>query len=363
MGRVAKKDTQKKTDIGRYVAYVSSYTSGGKDNYGIRIYDVDMENGRFTGKEKVMITNSSYISVSHNKKTLYSITDAGVESYHIEPDGGLDFLNKASINGMRGCYLNSEQEDRFLFCAGYHDGKITVLRLREDGSIGEITDEIYQKGLGMMAGRNHVPHVQCVKASKDNKYVCAVDLGMDRVNVYTFNHQTGKLKEADVIHCDQESSPRHIQFSRDGRFLYVVYEQKCAIDVFTYEDVDNEPYFERVQTVFNRDREAIGVASSALSFSNDDRYLVTTVAGENNVVVYEVNKETGLLTKKIDLPISGEYPKDAALFPDNRHLVSLNHESNTMTFFTTDFEAGTIVMNGPEMPVDRPNCIAFYKLP
>ena len=345
-----------------YVAYVSSYTSGGRDNYGIRIYDVDLENGRFISKEKVMITNSSYISVSHNKKTLYSITDAGVESYHIEKDGGLTFINKASINGMRGCYLNSDQTDSFLFCAGYHDGKITALKLNEDGSIGEIIQEIYQKGLGMMAGRNHVPHVQCIKASKDNKYICAVDLGMDRINVYSLDPVNGRLKDADIIHCDQESSPRHIQFSRDGRFLYVVYEQKCAIDVFAYEDRNGEPWFERLQTVFNRDRDAIGVASSALSFSDDEKYLVTSVAGENNVVVYEVDKTTGFLTQKINLPISGEYPKDAALFPDNRHLVSLNHESNTMTLFTTHFDEGLIVMNGPEMPVDRPNCVAFYKL-
>lgn len=348
---------------GRYVAYVSSYTSGAADSYGIRIYDVDMEKGRLIGKKKVMITNSSYISVSHNKRTLYSITDAGVEAYHIEADGNLSMINKASINGMRGCYLNSDQKDEYLFCAGYHDGKVTVLRLEEDGTIGEITDEIYHKGLGMMAGRNHVPHVQCIKASKDNAYICAVDLGMDRINIYRLDHKTGKLKDADIIHCDQESSPRHLQFSRDGRFLYVVYEQKCAIDVFTYQNREGQPEFERIQTVFNREKGVIGVASSALSFSEDEKYLVTSVAGENNVVVYAVDGETGLLTKSIDLPISGEYPKDAALFPDNRHLVSLNHESNTMTFFTTHFEEGIIVMNGPEMPVDRPNCIAFYRLP
>ena len=64
-----------------------------------------------------------------------------------------------------------------------------------------------------------------------------------------------------------------------------------------------------------------------------------------NVYVKKKDKETGLLTKKIQLPIAGEYPKDAALFPDNKHLVSLNHENNTMTFFAVDMKAGTIVMN------------------
>jgi 6-phosphogluconolactonase len=347
----------------KYVAYVSSYTSGLGSKYGIKIYDVDMKNGRFTEKQKVEITNSSYIGISHNKKTLYSITDAGVEAYHILPDGSLEFLNEASINGMRGCYLNMDQKDNYLLTAGYHDGKITILRLNKDGSIGEITDERYHKGLGTAAGRNHVPHVQCIKVSKDNKYLLAADLGMDRVNVYTLDIESGKIKEVDVIHCDQESSPRHMQFSKDGRFLYVCLEQKCGIEVYEYLEKDGNPEFNKIQTLSNSDEaDSIGVASSALTFSEDYTYLVSSTAGENNVIIYKVDKETGLLTKKIQLPIAGEYPKDAALFPDNKHLVSLNHESDSMTFFKVDPEAGTLVMNGPEIPVKRPNCIVFHKL-
>lgn len=347
----------------KYVAYVSSYTSGLGSKYGIKIYDVDMKNGRFTEKQKVEITNSSYIGISHNKKTLYSITDAGVEAYHILPDGSLEFLNEASINGMRGCYLNMDQKDNYLLTAGYHDGKITILKLNKDGSIGEITDERYHKGLGTAAGRNHVPHVQCIKVSKDNKYLLAADLGMDRVNVYTLDIESGKIKEVDVIHCDQESSPRHMQFSKDGRFLYVCLEQKCGIEVYEYLEKDGDPEFNKIQTLSNSDEaDSIGVASSALTFSEDYTYLVSSTAGENNVIIYKVDKETGLLTKKIQLPIAGEYPKDAALFPDNKHLVSLNHESDSMTFFKVDPEAGTLVMNGPEIPVKRPNCIVFHKL-
>ena len=86
---------------GKYVAYVSTYTMGKGDNHGIKIYDVDMENGRLLEKDQVEITNSSYVTISHNKKYLYSITDFGVESYRILPDGELDLLGHASINGMR----------------------------------------------------------------------------------------------------------------------------------------------------------------------------------------------------------------------------------------------------------------------
>ena len=122
----------------KYVAYISTYTMG--DDHGIKIYDVDMAKGRLSEKAEVEITNSSYVTISHNRKYLYSITDFGVEAFNILKDGSLEFINKASINGMRGCYLSTDYDDKFLFCAGYHDGKITVLRLdQETGAVGSIT--------------------------------------------------------------------------------------------------------------------------------------------------------------------------------------------------------------------------------
>ena len=97
------------------------------------------------------------------------------------------------------------------------------------------------------------------------------------------------------------------------------------------------PDFERIQQVPTlNDYHATDSASSALNISDDFNYLVSSSAGNNSVVIFRIDQETGLLTKILCLPISGDYPKDCALFPDNRHLVSLNHESNTMTFFSVD---------------------------
>ena len=348
---------------GKYVAYVSTYTVENKDKHGIRIYDVDMENGRMTEKSQVKITNSSYITISHNKKFLYSITDFGVEAYRILPDGNLEVINQGSINGMRGCYLSSDYEDRFLFVAGYHDGKVTVLRFREDGGIGEITDEIYHKGIGSIAERNFRPHINCVKMTRDNKYLCAADLGMDHVNVYRLDHQTGKIQQIDVIRSEQESAPRHLTFSKDGEYLYIVHELKNYIDVYTYKEVQGNPEFEKIQTISTLNNyHATGSAASALKMSEDYKYIISSNAGDNSAVIYKADPKTGMLDKLFCLPVSGDYPKDVDLFPDNRHLVSLNNGSNTMTFFTVDLEKGLLVMNGREMEVPQPNCIIFHEL-
>ena len=286
------------------------------DEHGIKIYDVDMKNGRLKEKGEVLISNSSYVTISHNGKNLYSITDFGVESFAILKDGTLETINKASINGMRGCYLSTDYEDKYLFCAGYHDGKITVLKLdQETGAVGTITDD------------------------------------------------KGTLKAVDIIRCELETAPRHLKFSIDGKYMYVIGEMKNCIDVYAYTEVDGLPYFDQIQSISTTEIvEAQGVAASALMISEDGKYIVASNAGENSVSLFEIDSEEGKLTRRFCLPISGEYPKDACLFPDNRHLVSLNHESNTMTFFRVDMENDVIVMNGKEMKIKQPNCIIFHTI-
>lgn len=345
----------------KYVAYVSTYTQG--DTHGIKIYDVDMEKGSFKEKDKVKITNSSYIAISHHRKYLYSITDFGVESYVIQKDGSLEFLNFAPIQGMRGCYVSTDYTDSYLFVAGYHDGKLTVLKLNDDGSIGEITDAIFHKGLGSLAERNFRPHINCARMTHDNKYLLVADQGMDHVKVYSFDLEKGTCTLADIIRSELESAPRHIKISKDGRYIYIVHEFNCLIDVYSYTEENGNPYFEKIQSI---DTCKVGKgnnnAASALSFSADYKYLLSSNAGDNSVVTYKVDQETGLLTKIFCLPVSGDYPKDADFFPNNKFLVSLNHETNDMTFFRLDLENGTMIMNGPALPVDVPNCIIFHKL-
>ena len=345
----------------KYVAYISSYTQG--DSHGIRIYDVDMKNGRFKEKDKVEITNSSYLTISHNGKFLYSITDFGVEAYTIQPDGDLELINFAPINGMRGCYVSTDYTDRYLFVAGYHDGKLTVLRLKEDGSIGEITDEIYHKGLGSMAERNFRPHINCARMTHDNKYLLVADQGMDHVNVYRFDVEKGKVKLEDIIRSEMESAPRHIKISEDGKYIYILHELKCYIDVYEYADNNNDPTFEKIQTV-----ELIKLtrgntnSASAFSFSLDYNYLLSSIAGDNSVIVFDVDKKTGLLKKNFLLPISGEYPKDLCVFPDDRHLASINHESGTITFFKVDYEKGLLIMSANEIRCNEPNSCVIIKV-
>ncbi|MCI6887482.1 MAG: lactonase family protein [Lachnospiraceae bacterium] len=349
---------------GKYMAYVGSYSYTGKAK-GITVYDVDVDKGIFKERCEVEVDNSSYVIASHDGKTLYSIADEGVVAFRILSNGSLSRLNSAKIKGMRGCHLSTDAKDKYVFVSGFHDGKATILRLRRDGGVGEIVDGVFHKGLGSVADRNFRPHVTCCRRTPDNKYVMAADSGLDQVKIYRFGSKDEHLVQVDAIRCDLESAPRHFRFSEDGRFIYLMYEQKNVIDVYTYESGDRVPVIEKIQTIPTTGKKCNALTAACcmrLSKDEEQKYLFCGNAGDETVSVYKRDKDTGLLEQLCCLPISGEYPKDIAIFPDNKHIASINHESDSITFFSVDYEKGLLVMSSNAIPCNEPNCCVIVKV-
>ena len=132
-----------------------------------------------------------------------------------------------------------------------------------------------------------------------------------------------------------------------------MYEIKNVIDVFTYEyeEGDRVPHFEKIQTITSTAPERLSqlTAACAIRLSPEGGLpCIARMQGDNSVSVYRRDPETGVLTMISCLPISGDYPKDIAVFPDEKHLASINHASNSISFFEVDYEKGLLVMCGRE---------------
>lgn len=348
----------------RYVAYVGTYTHG--SSIGIHVYDIDNETRALKERNVVPVHNSSYITKSRSGKYLYSIADEGVEVLKIEADGGLTPINKVDIDGMRGCYLSTDVSGKFLFVGGYHDGKVTVVHTHRDGRLGSVMDGIFHQGIGSVAERSFRPHVSCVIPTPDDKYLVAVDNGIDQAKIYKVTPLTGQLHLYDILRFPLESGPRLMVFSKDGRYAYVNCEILNEILVYRYNSgaKGGEPMFELIQQIRSiYDDKDVSSASCALKVSPSGKYLYTSSAGENTVGIFKIDPETGLLSKILILPISGGYPKDIDVLPDEKTLIVLCHESNYMRFFTIDYEKGTLVMKGKQQYVETPNCIMIEETP
>ncbi len=347
----------------KYTAYVGCYTRQNK-NGGIQIFDVDVAAGRLIPRENGTVTvhNASYVALSHDGRFLYSICDEGVSAFTILPDGGLEMINTLSINGMRGCHIALTGADDYLVVSGYHDGKVTVIRISDDGALDCITDEVYHSGIGMTPDRNFSPHVECCTFTPDGEYLCACDSGIDQIKIYQFNYGTGRLKLVDIIRTQLDSAPRQMIFSGDGKFAYVVCENKNLIDVFKYTKEGSRFSFEPVQVIFTvRSKNKGNNAPYDLVFTQDGGMALCSNAGSNTVTMYRVNREKGTLSILSSLPISGRFPKYLSLFPDDRHLLSMNADENTITDFSVHFDKGTIIMNGNPIHITSPNNLVMLK--
>ena len=189
-------------------------------------------------------------------------------------------------------------------------------------------------------------------------------LGVDQIKIYKFDGEKGKLKLQDLLHCELESAPRILKFRRDGKFAYVISELKNYISVYSYDGSGKTPKFELIQKVSTlNEYHSASSAASALRFSRDDSLLLCTNAGDNTAGLFAVDKDTGLLTRICILPISGDYPKAGDFFPDNRHIISLNHETNTITVFKVNYEKKYFTLWGKPISVETPNCILISEVP
>ena len=344
-----------------YVAYVGTYTNG--TSKGIHIYDVDVEEGLLYLRKVVPVNNSSYITRSKNRKFLYSIADEGVRAFQIMPDGDLRAINQVDINGMRGCHMSVDEEGKYLFVAGYHDGKVTVVHTHKDGELGSLMDGVFHKGIGAVNERSFRPHVCCVRVTPDNKFLCAVDNGIDQIVLYKINHTYNRLDQVDILRMGREAGPRSIHFSRNGKFAYVLCEITNVVRVYSYSVVNGYPVFELIQEVSTlSDERDPHDAASALRISYDGNYLFCSTSGDDSVACYMIDQEKGFLDRLFSLPTGGRYPKDIAVFPDQKHLAVVNNGEGTITTFGIDYEKRNLVMKGKPQTLDTPNAMVFQKI-
>ena len=260
--------------------------------------------------------------------------------------------------------MEVDDGNRYLFVGGHHDGRVSMMHLEADGSIGGIADGIFHKGIGRsIAQRNFVPHVDCVKLTPDQKFLCAVDNGLDQVKVYRVDYENVKLELIDIIRGPLESAPRMIRFSRDGEYAYILYELLNIVEVYHYSVQDNEPVFEKIQTISTSPKkEEDTCAASGMEISKSGKYLFCSNAGVNSVVCYEIEEKTGMLTPVFTTKVNSDYPKMLAIYPDEKHYLTLNNNSNDIFSYTIDYKDGYSLETGSPVKVDKPNCIYMLKL-
>ncbi len=347
----------------RYVAYIGTYTR--EKSKGIQICDVNVQAGTLTKRKEVEAANPAYLYCAADVKKLYAISDTGIACFKIKEDGDLELVSDTGIDALRPHHISSDSKGRFLFAGGYHDAKVSVIRLERSGKPGAVKSSVFHKGFGTAAERTFTPHVTCVLPTPDDRFLCAVDNGTDRVVLYRLE-DSGVITAAGTVHCQPGSAPKMMLFGNKNKNAYILSDKSNTVDVYEYHaNGADAPSFRLIQTVETASDkiEAVYDAAADMCFSPDGKYLFASTAGDNTVTMYAINPEDGSLSREFSLPISGAYPRSLALFPGGRHLACVNYESDSVTTFTVDYEKKTLVMKGRPLQISCPTCIRILRLP
>jgi 6-phosphogluconolactonase len=343
---------------------VGTYTNS-CDSKGIYVYEFDSNTGDFSVKNSSeKIVNPSYLTVDPNNHYVYSVSENGnktaVSAFGFDSKSGkLDFLNSSKTNGDDSCYIIND--DKNVITANYTGGSISVFGKKKDGSITEVKQVIQHFGKGINAQRQESPHVHMVYFSPDKKYVLANDLGTDKVYVYQYNPNGGNktLKLKSSVSVNPGSGPRHLTFSKDGKFVYVLQELDGALITFGY----NNGILKKVSetTIISKDYKG-EIRSADIHISPDGKFLYATNRGEIGEISIFKTLEKGLLELVGRTSTLGKGPRNFAIDPTGNFLLVGHQYTNEIVIFKRDKTTGSITDTGKRISLCSPVCLVFDKI-
>jgi 6-phosphogluconolactonase len=353
-----KKDKGPKT----YDLIVGGYN--GENNKGISVYRFYAETGRLAYlSQSDDIANPSYLCVDKDSKFVYAVSEAGkndaVSAFKLAPKTGiLTFVNKQPTNGAASCFVSVDKDSKNLFVANYSSGSLTVLPLAKDGSILPLSQQIQEKGTGPDKSRQEGPHVHQAFLSPDEKYVLHTDLGSDKLHISRYKSgQTQPLTPEATVSVKPGSGPRHIDFSPDKKHVYLVQELTADVTVFDY----NGGKLTQTQSItmlpdgFKGD-----VGAADIHVSPNGKFLYASNRGvANDIVVYSIAPETGLLTFVERKSTSGKTPRNFVIDPTGKFLLVANQGTNSIVVFKIDENSGKLFETVNRVTTDKPTCLKF----
>lgn len=378
-----KQDTKQDT---KYIAYVGTYTYG--ESEGIYIFSLDTSTGRFEpiGVSK-KLENPSYLAISKDSKYLYTVMETdefngekggAVGSFLINRETGkLEFLNCQPTRGRAPCHISNDRENKYLFAANYREGTVSVFPINPDGSISPASDIIYHEGCGPNKERQEKPHVHYVTLTPEEKYLCAVDLGIDKVIIYELDKEKVRLIPVKELSpkIKPGSGPRHMTFHPDGRFAYVINELSSDIAVFKYHSpCSSSKYdfshnssrnyiFEEIQYISTLPEEYKDINyCAAIHVSSDGKYLYASNRGHDSIAIFKIDNCSGKLELISHTPTGGKFPRDFAIDPTGNFLFAANQNSDSIVSFKILPESGKLEQLDYITNVPAPVCIKFAKI-
>ena len=208
---------------------VGTYTDTNSE--GIYWYKSDNQFSNFEKISSVFIKNPSYLTLSPDEKFLFSVSennqyDSELFSFLLDKNQEeIRPISQQNAQGGAPCFIIYNTENNLVMTANYTGGNISVFGVNSDGILSEIRQKI---------DFSENSHMHCLISSPDKKRIIATDLGTDMLYLFKWKNGMLQLSENESIKLTKGTGPRHLVFSPNGKYLYVLGEFSRKISVFRY---------------------------------------------------------------------------------------------------------------------------------
>ncbi len=283
-----------------------------------------------------------------------------VHAYAIDAKSGmLDELNVVEI--PKGpAHVTIDATGRLLVTASHGGASYTSLRVRKDGSLGEVLSHVAVQGSSVHPKRQTVARPHSANFSPDNRFVLIADLGQDKVLVARVDHATGKLTENDppFVKVAPGSGPRHLAFHPSGRYVYLINELLSTVAVFSYNP--DKGSLREVQTISTLPEGYSQASTTAeVLVHPSGKFLYGSNRGHDSIAVFAIDQANGKLAPVERVSTQGKTPRNFRLDPTGRFLFVANQNSNTVVLFRIDQKTGRLTPAGRSLEVPKPLCVRF----
>ena len=310
------------------IVYVSN--AGGPE---IRVMAMDRESGDLALIETVAVPGtdkpaptSMPMALSPDRRFLHAALRSEpftAASFAIDrASGRLRHIGNAPLDDSMA-YMTTDRTGRWLVCASYPGGKLTLNPIDAEGRLKAPPHQIVRDR----------PKAHCVVVDASNTHVYCPVLAQDIILQLKFDAATGRVapNTPAEIATKPGAGPRHLAFHPSGRFLYLITETTATIGAYAVNQANGTLRELQFVDILAADYKG-PIAAADLHVTPDGHFLYGSERRTSTLTGFRIDPAQGTLSPIGSWPTETT-PRGFAIDPRGRFLLSVGLDSNRMTVY------------------------------